>query len=77
MTMKPTDRMLLQLLSAAINAQDTTLDRALSDSEWNLVYGQAGRCGCDVGKCPAVAAGFAAVAEFETAMGVWGGADCF
>ena len=39
--MKPTDRMLLQLLSAAINAQNPTLDRALSDSEWNLVYGQA------------------------------------
>ena len=60
--MKPTDRMLLQLLSAAINAQNPTLDRALSDSEWNLVYGQAAKQGG---------------AEFETAMGVWGGADCF
>lgn len=43
--MKPTDRMLLQLLSAAINAQNPTLDRALSDSEWNLVYGQAAKQG--------------------------------
>lgn len=43
--MKSSDRILLQLLSAAINAQNPTLDRALSDSEWNLVYGQAAKQG--------------------------------
>ena len=45
MTMKPTDHVLLQLLSAAINTQDPAFDRALSDSEWSLVYEQAAKQG--------------------------------
>lgn len=45
MTIKPTERVLLQLLRAAINIQDATLDKALSDPEWHLVYEQAAKQG--------------------------------
>ena len=45
MMMKPTDRVLLQLLAAAINTQEPTFDKALSDPEWILVYGQAAKQG--------------------------------
>lgn len=43
--MKPIDRVLLQLLSAAINAQVPALDNVLSGAEWQQVYAQAAKQG--------------------------------
>lgn len=43
--MKSTDGILLQLLPAAINVQDATLDKALSGAEWQQVYEQAAKQG--------------------------------
>lgn len=43
--MKPADRILLQLLKAAINAENPATDLKMSDAGWRAIYGQAVRQG--------------------------------